>query len=276
MMANRQVKQSSSIHIFVSHRESDRDIAGALVEFLLAALSVDESCVRCTSVPGHQLPFGTTISEQIIEDLNSTRVLIALLTRSSITSTWVMFEIGAAWGSRTQTIMPILGPGLTYDDLPGPIRGYQAVAIDKPNATIRLKDAMRQLAIEIGVSEKTGGKVEAKLAQFIEICRTWGNDPNLVVAPQDPPTVMADYTDEDYLSILESWIGKRDSGDNRRVIKFAEVDAELGLPSSTAKRLLQKAAAKFNLVQVRSTDSTIIFDDGPAPGYQGLRVPDIW
>lgn len=40
--------------IFISHKETDQEIAEALVEYLLAALDVQENQILCTSVSGHE------------------------------------------------------------------------------------------------------------------------------------------------------------------------------------------------------------------------------
>ena len=69
--------------IFISHSHADQEIASLFVDFLLAALEIRPSDIRCTSVPGHQLPFGSSISKQLKEDLNKTTCLIALITKES-------------------------------------------------------------------------------------------------------------------------------------------------------------------------------------------------
>lgn len=54
--------------IFISHSHADEKIASLLVDFLLAALAIRPEDIRCTSVPGHKLPFGTSIGEQLKND----------------------------------------------------------------------------------------------------------------------------------------------------------------------------------------------------------------
>ena len=83
--------------IFISHNHCDKQIASELVDFLLAALTIEPEDIRCTSVPGHQLPFGTSIGEQLKGDLNETTGLIALITKDSLRSIWMLFELGSVW-----------------------------------------------------------------------------------------------------------------------------------------------------------------------------------
>jgi hypothetical protein len=57
--------------VFISHSHADQAVAAALVEFVLEALDIKPGAIRCTSVPGHQLPFGRTISEQLKADIDT-------------------------------------------------------------------------------------------------------------------------------------------------------------------------------------------------------------
>jgi hypothetical protein len=158
--------------IFISHKEADRDIAAALVEYLLSALEISDDEIRCTSVPGHQLPFGVSIAQQIQTDLSSSVAILAILTGESLRATWVLFELGSAWALQRMIVL-ILGPRLTHSDLPGPLNAFQGVSIDEPSAPHRLRDATRQIARVLGIAERTGGKVQARLEEFIQQMRQW-------------------------------------------------------------------------------------------------------
>ncbi len=158
--------------IFISHRHSDEPIASALVDFLLAALDLRPDDIRCTSLPGHQLPFGTSISEQLKLDLKVTTGLIALITKDSLRSTWVLFELGSGW-STNKLVIPILGPGLSYDDLPGPLKQYPGVRIEDDNPSYRMTDAINQLASSLEIPSETSSRKDFKLNEFITKFRDW-------------------------------------------------------------------------------------------------------
>jgi hypothetical protein len=108
-------------HIFISHSHSDEAIAKKLVEYLLAALKIEDDDIRCTSVAGYMLPPGTNIEGHLRRDINGDIALIGLLTKHGLHSQWVLFELGAAWGMEKKVI-PILGTGLKDLDLPGPLK----------------------------------------------------------------------------------------------------------------------------------------------------------
>ncbi len=158
--------------IFISHNETDAPLAQALVEFLRDSLDVPPAKIRCTSVPGFQLPFGKTISGQLKSDIGASNAVLVLITRASLQSRWVVFELGAAW-ALGKVIVPILGPGLSQSDLPGPMAEYPVVRSDDPNATARLRDAVAQIAQELAFAERGGGGPQNRLESFIGALRKW-------------------------------------------------------------------------------------------------------
>ena len=129
------------------------------------------------SLPGHQLPFGTSISEQLKRDLNQTTGLISLITQDSLRSTWVLFELGSAW-STNKLIIPILGPELTYDDLPGPLKDFPGVSIEDENPSYRMTDMVNQLASSLKLSQEINPRKDAKLNQFITKFKSWKSQLN--------------------------------------------------------------------------------------------------
>ena len=158
--------------IFISHSHSDREIASLLVDFLLAALEIKPGDIRCSSVPGHYLPPGTSIAEQLREDLNQTVVLMGLITQDSLRSTWVLFELGSSWATR-KLIIPVVGPGLSYRDLPGPLAQFLGVQIDDENPSYRMTDVINRLSETLSVNQQMNPRREAKFNQFLNHFRAW-------------------------------------------------------------------------------------------------------
>jgi hypothetical protein len=56
-------------------------------------------------------------------------VVIGILTQASLSSTYVMMELGAAWGLK-KTTCALLAPQMSYSNLPGPFARVQAVRLD--------------------------------------------------------------------------------------------------------------------------------------------------
>lgn len=53
------VKSPSKTKLFISHSSADESLASALVDLLLSSILLEDSDIRCTSVPGHKLPVGS-------------------------------------------------------------------------------------------------------------------------------------------------------------------------------------------------------------------------
>jgi len=167
------------IKIFISHSHADDSIAERLVIYLQAALEIEDKEIRCSSLLGYRLPIGASIAEQIKEDVNDTIVLIGLITKDSLQSKWVLFELGSAWALK-KLLFPIMGPGLTHDNLPGPLANRIAVEIDDTNPEYRMSEVINQLSQALSRKEKQGEKKQVKLNEFIKNFREWQSKrPNL-------------------------------------------------------------------------------------------------
>jgi hypothetical protein len=154
------------VKVFVSHSHQDSAAAKALVDMLLAKLSFVDEDIRCTSVPGHQLPFGKNIADILKKDINESPAILALITADSLLSKWVMFELGAAW-ALDKVIYPIVGPNINLRDLPGPLSHLPCVEIESSDASSRTSDLLHQLAVDLKLEQKNGGKAQASFDSFL-------------------------------------------------------------------------------------------------------------
>lgn len=57
------------IKIFISHRSRDVALANALIHLLRFALRLSAEDIRCTSVPGYNLPGGAQTEQQLRQEL---------------------------------------------------------------------------------------------------------------------------------------------------------------------------------------------------------------
>ena len=81
--------------IFVSHSSRDLDVVERVVKLLEARLVVEVSDIRCSSLPGYGYPGGARPSDRIRAEIADAQALLAILTRESFASAWVLFEINA-------------------------------------------------------------------------------------------------------------------------------------------------------------------------------------
>lgn len=115
-----------SMKVFLSHSSKDKNCAEALVELLRAALGIHARDIRCTSVDGYRLPAGADSNEVLRSEVFGCDVFIGLLSEASMSSVYVMFELGARWGSG-RYLAPIRVSGLTPEHLKPPISAIHVV-----------------------------------------------------------------------------------------------------------------------------------------------------
>lgn len=159
--------------IFISHSHSERKFADKLVNFLLAALKLEEEKIFCTSNPDQGLSYSSSsIPDQLKKKLKISEALIILITLDSLQSAWIPFEAGSFW-TTDKPIIPILGPGLTHNDLPGPLRSLLSIPIEAHDLQDRLNNAIDQLASSLKIEQRFTRRRNNTLEEFSEYFKAW-------------------------------------------------------------------------------------------------------
>ncbi len=117
------------IKLFISHSSKDREFVKKLIELVKNALPLSASEIRCTSIDGHRLPGGASTNELLKTEVCDTKAFIGLISFEAIDSMYVLFELGARWGSNKH-LLPLLAPGVSPDILKGPLSGLNALSCD--------------------------------------------------------------------------------------------------------------------------------------------------
>ena len=120
-----------NLDIFISHSSKDEKIAAALIELLRDALSIPASRIRCTSVDGYRLPIGARVDDILRQEVSSVEVFIGIITPASLQSTYVLFELGARWGTN-RYLAPVLASGSDASLLRAPLTSLNILSCDKP------------------------------------------------------------------------------------------------------------------------------------------------
>lgn len=115
------------IRLFISHCSNDQEVAGKLTELVKNALRLSSSEIRCTSVDGYRLPGGAKTNEQIKREVRDSIAFIGLISAAATGSMYVLFELGARWGS-DKHLLPLLAPGVSPDILKGPLSELNALS----------------------------------------------------------------------------------------------------------------------------------------------------
>jgi predicted transcriptional regulator len=135
--------------IFISHSSKDVDHAKRLIDLLRKALNLRSSDIRCTSVNGYRLPAGTQTSKRLKQEVHEADVFIALISQNSIESIYVLFELGARWGTG-KILIPILISDDDQDLLQGPLAEINAITCSVNSQVFQLiEDVANYLDLEI-------------------------------------------------------------------------------------------------------------------------------
>jgi hypothetical protein len=136
----------STILVLISHSSRDAKLAEAMVDLLRSGIGLLPEHIRCSSVDGYRLPAGAHAETQLRQEVNATRVLIGLITPSSLASPYVLFELGARWGGGNPLI-PVLA-GVTTNELRGPLSGLNALLCSEE---AQLHQLLRDVASQLNL-----------------------------------------------------------------------------------------------------------------------------
>lgn len=132
--------KKSKYQVFVSHATTDKWLAKVICEKI-------ESLEASTFRDDRDINGGDDIPEEIRQEIKRSQEFLVLLTPASIDRSWVLLEVGAAWGWRKR-IIPVLDH-VDIDPIPEMIKSKKAIKIND------FENYLRELVIRIE-SRKNG------------------------------------------------------------------------------------------------------------------------
>ena len=182
--------------VFISHAVADKCIAGEFTRLLASGLNITGTDVFCSSLPGRTIPGGFNFVDHIKDALDSSKVVLLLLTENYFASQFCLAEIGACWISK-ENVVPILVPPVGYEKLEATLSITQAWKINDDDALNSIADDICK-PLKLEVSKAQWG-VEKKV--FLEKI-------NLLIKGQDAPVFISPDEYEDCKKQLEYCSGK--------------------------------------------------------------------
>jgi TIR domain len=147
LMKYEEPSANQGLLVLISHSSKDKVLAEALIDLLRSGLGLLPSQIRCSSVDGYRLPAGVDTHDQLRKEIKSVKVLIGLLTPNSLSSTYVLFELGARWGAGLFMI-PLLA-ATRPEEMRGPHGVLNALTCETEGQLIQLvEDAGKELLIK--------------------------------------------------------------------------------------------------------------------------------
>ena len=201
------------IQVFISHNSKDERLAKALLDLIQRALPLTASKIRCTSVPGYKLPGGARTESQLRKEILAAPVFIGLVTEASLSSAYVVSELGARWGANKELIL-LMAPGILPEVLEGPFSSINALTCD---SAADLHALIGQIAKKLDINAEPPARYHSEL-EIIKKSRAAvpATLPQATISsvPQSAVDALAELRSEAVHEIL-----------NRRVLTDAELAA---------------------------------------------------
>lgn len=156
------------IEVFISHSSADALLIAAIIDLLRCAMSIQAKEIRCTSLDGYRLPGGADIQAQIRREVSACKVLLAVCSSHSMSSTYVAFELGARWHAK-RPFIPLLAPDFSVAGTRGPLTHFHALQLDSSAQLLQLVDEVgRHLRRPVEELTAYSGKIEQTLSACVE------------------------------------------------------------------------------------------------------------
>jgi hypothetical protein len=184
--------------LFISHASVDVQVAEFLESQVRRSIAGLE--VFRTSRAGQISP-GVEWATEVKDRLREAALFLILLTPSSVSRPWVLFETGAAWMAR-KPLVPVLAGGLRNEGVPEPLNTLQLLSIEDPvqaaeafralGGTLREPQAFAARVHELGASarERALAKDGWERLQFEGNTYAWEGP--LHELPEGPPFPVPD------------------------------------------------------------------------------------
>ncbi|MEM6614182.1 MAG: toll/interleukin-1 receptor domain-containing protein, partial [Cyanobacteria bacterium P01_C01_bin.72] len=244
--------------IFISHSHSDKAIAYTLFSFLLAALRVEEEAILCTSNPDQGLSYSShSITDQLKNQLKTAEAIIILITADSLHSAWIPFEAGSFW-TTDKPIIPILGPGLSQNDLPGPLKNFLSITISQSDFADKLNSAINQLAEKLEIKQRFTSRRNHTLQEFAQKLTNWTSKYPHSQASQEQVTELTKQLEEiETASQQEKEQQEQSYQAQIRELQQANQEQEQSLQSQIQQLKEELQQAKSSLLQQQLTEQSL-------------------
>ena len=123
-------QSKTNYQVFLSHATADKWVAKVICEKI-------EATGASTFRDDRDIDGGDDIPEKIRQQIIRSREMLVLLTPESVNRLWVLFELGAAWGRRSNFRIVTILDHVGTDRIPPLIKNKKAVKINDLDQYIR-------------------------------------------------------------------------------------------------------------------------------------------
>jgi hypothetical protein len=242
-----ETRMPSTLRIFISHAGGDAKLAQALIDLIEAGLEVPTGSIRCTSVSGYKLEGGDDTPEVLRENLKVCPVVLRMLTKTSIASSYVLMELGAAWAFKKRAI-PLLAADVGFDNL-GPFKDIHALKMDHD---ADMSGLVKTLGRETGLAETNNMPKIVTALKALRVVLGSATPASEVSTrpPFDPESVSgppAAVDDDEAIVHLEVWLEQLvdsvhgGTGTTPMILGAADIASQARVPEAKAPLVVRAA-----------------------------------
>jgi hypothetical protein len=166
----RDLRKKGRPRVFISHRHKDQEIVRALVDCIKTYFPIANQDIRCTSVWPYRLPVGENTGDRLRDEITDAEVVLGILTKDTLESSYVAFELGSAWGQRVWTC-PLLAGGADQGNIPDPIRGLSPLFLSKAEECAQLLNDMEGFTTLVKRADLNDGELSDKINKLVDAAR---------------------------------------------------------------------------------------------------------
>lgn len=234
------------IKLFISHSSKDQELVEKLIELVKNALRLSSSEIRCTTIDGYRLPGGANTNEQIKREVRDSIAFIGLISAAATDSMYVLFELGARWGS-DKHLLPLLALGVSPDILQGPLSNLNALSCSNGS---QLHQLVKDLAETLKIQPETPDAYQRYIDEIPAISPSVDKIPSGSDQVEVPPATSTEKLltyPGDITNKLIWWLGQQrgfvftQTKCERPVVwHFNRIDEEQSLTPGSSKEYLPK------------------------------------
>ncbi|MDQ3130699.1 MAG: toll/interleukin-1 receptor domain-containing protein [Acidobacteriota bacterium] len=176
-LEHRNIRKKGRPKIFISHRHKDEKIVSALVDCIKTYFYIDKQDIRCTSVRPYRLPVGENTSDRLRDEIKDAEVVLGILTTDTLASSYVAFELGAAWGQRAWTC-PLLAGAADQSHIPDPIKDLSPLFLNKSGDCFQFLNDLSSFTSLEKRKDFDEGELSDKISKLVEYATLTNSDNN--------------------------------------------------------------------------------------------------
>lgn len=161
-LGNQLLPSDQRIDVFVSHSGIDKELASSFVNLLRSSLGMLPEAIRCTSADGTRLQGGAHVDDALRSHIKSARLMIALLTPNSLSSPYVLMELGARWIIEKK-LVPVLARGADASMLRGPLMDLNPL---RGTERASLEQLLEEASQDLGLQKVSASAYDSHLEHF--------------------------------------------------------------------------------------------------------------